>query len=108
MPDYDDLHFAELPAFNEGISQSLTLTAPSPTAECARQPWGDSRENHDAGQGGPMELRPTCRASWVALVGRWPAGWAGGPSSWRSAQLAWRWRLVASSCTCSDRRRGPS
>src|SRR5450759_2181114 len=27
MPDYDDLHFAELPAFNEGISQGIAISS---------------------------------------------------------------------------------
>src|SRR5450756_1236072 len=35
MPDYDDLHFAELPAFNEGISQGSSSCSCCPVlARC--------------------------------------------------------------------------
>src|SRR5450759_134517 len=36
MPDYDDLHFAELPAFTEGISQRIHLSARHAAATATR------------------------------------------------------------------------
>ncbi len=54
------------------LPRSSRQTVPR-AARSVGQPWGNSRENQEAGQGGPSGPRPTSGAGRVALLPRWPA-----------------------------------